>query len=287
MQIIRNAKLLVGIALALGLNLPINIPTVYAAPPKLKVVGNQFQDPAGSSVVIRGVSITDFQHVEEAYGYKFMIDLLTNEQEGWYTKVLRVPVHPNVWHGSNRDEMFNRYLKPLVNYATEKGLYVIIDWHYIADPRNHQQETLEFWNYIAPKFASYDNVFYELFNELRGNANDIGLNWQVWKGVAQPWVNAIRAAGAPNILLMCGPQYCQHMREAGADPFYDPITVEHLWKPTIFVSYPTCPTEFIFIDIFFKWLAKTFNISCNFSIFVIAVPAPLSNHDGESVIHRL
>jgi endoglucanase len=207
----------------MGLNLAANIQPAHAAPPpKLKVVGNKFKDPVGNSVVLRGASITDFKHVQEAYGYKFMIDLLTSQDKGWHTKILRVPVHPGSWYGGNRDDMFNRFLKPLVDYATEKGLYVIIDWHYIEDPRNHKQDTLEFWQYIAPKFASYGNVFYELFNETSVNARN-GLNWSTWKQVAQPWVNAIREKGAPNVLLMCGPQYCQHMREAGSDPFYDPM----------------------------------------------------------------
>ncbi len=165
------SQLSLGLAVAMGLNLAANIQQTHAAPPpKLKVVGNKFKDPVGNSVVLRGVSITDFKHVQEAYGYKFMIDLLTSQDKGWHTKILRVPIHPGSWHGGNRDDMFNRFLKPLVDYATEKGLYVIIDWHHIKDPRNHKQDTLEFWQYIAPKFASYGNVFYELFNETSVNA---------------------------------------------------------------------------------------------------------------------
>ncbi len=213
----------VGLALAWGLNLALNIQPAHAAPPpKLKVVGNKFKDPSGNSVVLRGVSLTEIRHLEEAYGHKFMIDLLTSKDQGWYTKILRIPVGPDKWNSSNFDELFNRYLKPTVDYATQKGLYVIIDWHHINDPRNHQQDTKEFWQYIAPKFASYGNVFYELFNEARANARD-GLNWSAWKQVAQPWINAIRQVGAPNVLLMCGPHFCQHMREAGADPFKDPM----------------------------------------------------------------
>jgi hypothetical protein len=202
----------------------VNIQKAHTAPPPtLRVVGNQFKDPVGNNVILRGVGITDFQHVQDAYGYRFMIDLLTSQQQGWYTRILRVPVHPTSWswYNGNPDDLFNRYLKPLVDYATQKGLYVIIDWHYVDDPRNRREETLRFWRYIAPKFASYGNVFYEVFNEPSVNGAS-GLNWSAWKQIAQPWINAIREAGAPNVLLMCGPQYCQHMREAGSNPFYDP-----------------------------------------------------------------
>jgi hypothetical protein len=217
------SQLSLGLAVAMGLNLAANIQPAHAAPPpKLKVVGNKFKDPVGNSVVLRGVSLTEIRHMEEAYGHKFMIDLLTNKDQGWYTKILRIPVGGDRWNTSNFDELFNRYLKPTVDYATEKGLYVIIDWHYIADPRNHQQDTLAFWQYIAPKFAAYGNVLYETFNEVSVNATN-GMNWSAWKQVAQPWVNAIRQAGAPNILLMCAPHYCQHTREAASDPFYDPM----------------------------------------------------------------
>jgi hypothetical protein len=113
----------VGLALTWGLNLAFNIqPADAAPPPKLKVVGNKFKDPSGNSVVLRGVSLTEIRHLDEAYGHKFMIDLLTSKDKGWYTKILRIPVGPDKWNSSNFDELFNRYLKPTVDYATQKGL---------------------------------------------------------------------------------------------------------------------------------------------------------------------
>ncbi|AFZ30668.1 glycoside hydrolase family 5 [Gloeocapsa sp. PCC 7428] len=201
---------------------------IAAPPPSIRVVGNKFQDSQGKTVVLRGVSLTDAEHISKNFGYKFIIDLLTDPSKNWHTKIVRVPIHPHTWleneafSQTKADRHFNQYLKPLVDYATSKGLYVIIDWHYVQDPRSKQSQTLAFWKYMAPKFSSYSNVLYEIFNENSSNASS-GMTWSTWKNLAQPWINTIRSASAPNIILICGPQYCQHMREAAEAPFYDPM----------------------------------------------------------------
>ncbi len=231
-SVIRNRyslNILLGTLAIWGISLTaIDRKTIAAPPPNIRVVGNKFQDSQGSTVVLRGVSLTDAEHISKNFGYKFIIDLLTDPSKNWYTKIVRVPVHPHTWleneafSQTKADRHFNQYLKPLIDYASSKGLYVIIDWHYVQDPRNKQSQTLAFWKYIAPKFSSYGNVLYEIYNENSSNASS-GMTWSTWKNLAQPWINTIRSAGAPNIILICGPQYCQHMREAADAPFYDPM----------------------------------------------------------------
>jgi hypothetical protein len=155
---------------------------IAAPPPNIRVVGNKFQDSQGKTVVLRGVSLTDAEHISKNFGYKFIIDLLTDPSKNWHTKIVRVPIHPHTW---------------LENEAFSQ-----------TKAERH--------------FSSYGNVLYEIYNENSSNASS-GMTWSTWKNLAQPWINTIRAAGAPNIILICGPQYCQHMREAADAPFYDPM----------------------------------------------------------------
>ena len=58
-------------------------------------------------------------------------------------------------------------LKPAVDYATGLSLYVIIDFHQIdnATSGTSAADANTFWADIAPQFASYTNVLYEIFNE--------------------------------------------------------------------------------------------------------------------------
>jgi len=137
--------------------------------PWLKVVGNQIQiESTGQQVILRGVSIEGLgqQSKDPTYNINGVIDLITNKNDthgsspGWYPVMLRLPVDE-----ANAMSEINTLLKPAVDYATKKGLYVIVDLHYVDNPYNHIQEVNSFWTAVAPMFKDYSNVFYEPFNE--------------------------------------------------------------------------------------------------------------------------
>lgn len=59
-----------------------------------------------------------------------------------------------------------------VNYATELGMYVIIDWHVLNyAPSRHTQEACDFFAEMASKYSGHDNVIYEICNE------PVGADW--------------------------------------------------------------------------------------------------------------
>ena len=70
-----------------------------------------------------------------------------------------------------------RYLDPLVGWAGELCLYVIIDWHYIGNvetgagaqmpdtPQQPKELTLAFWRLVASYFRDAPHVLFEVFNE--------------------------------------------------------------------------------------------------------------------------
>jgi endoglucanase len=180
--------------------------------PLIAVKGNHFVDPQGNVVIFRGVSISDpdkifhqghwnkehFQHIKEMGA-----------------NIVRIPVHPVAW----REETPVEYLKMLdqaVQWCTDLGIYVDIDWHSIGNLKmelfqnqmynTSQRETYEFWETISRHFVGNNTVaFYELFNEpttFRGTLGNI--SWHDWKEINENIIKLIRASDKDKIELVAG-----------------------------------------------------------------------------------
>jgi endoglucanase len=215
-------KLIAYLAVIIGAGLMLqsfNITFAQSLPsnmaPRLHVEGRYLKDPCGNTVILRGLShINPASFGSSRPNFKFVTDKIT--APNLYTRVIRLPIDPNGWN-SNPDHYFNNYVKPLVDYITEKGLYVIIDWHYVANFEDNISKTNAFWDYMAPKFKDYTNVIYEPYNETRRT-----YNWSDWKHLVQPLINRIRAMAPNTIIIVPSPQYDQHLKEAATSPFDDP-----------------------------------------------------------------
>jgi endoglucanase len=185
--------------------------------PALHTDGKYFKDPAGNIVILRGVDLGDLAMMNTQRGsmsvFK-MIDTLTNESHGWYARIIRLCISPGAWLG-NPDSYYNSHLKPAVDYCVSKSVYCIIDWHYVADPAPNANSTVQFWTYVAPKFKTYANVLYEIYNE----NSSTSMTWDQWKTTyAQPWVNLIRQQAPDNIVLVGGPSWSQHIGGSATNP---------------------------------------------------------------------
>jgi len=190
--------------------------------PWLTVAGNKLQDPSGQMVILRGVSIEGLTQ-QMATGLKVngLLDKITNKNDvdaastgapgspGWYTKIVRLPADPP----GTDDNYVNNTLKPAVDYATKLGLYAIIDLHYISNPYNNVTNVNNFWTKIAPMFASYSNVFYEVFNE-----SSVMDTWATYKPTMQAWVTLIRGFAPKNIIIAGSPAWDQTMGDAATNP---------------------------------------------------------------------
>jgi endoglucanase len=189
--------------------------------PWLTVVGNHFVDPNGNKVILRGLSLEGlYDQSRTSIGLTGIIDKITNKNDpagtspGWYTRIVRLPVDP---YGSNSFQSNPNYLteilKPAVDYATQKGLYAIVDLHYVDDPYKLVSAVNTFWTKVAPIFKDYPNVFFEPFNE--SNQTD---SWAAYKPTMQSWVNLIRSYAPKNIILAGSPSWDQTMGAAATSP---------------------------------------------------------------------
>jgi hypothetical protein len=217
--------------------------------PALKVNGTKLQDPNGKTIVLRGSSLIDIGALyayngNSVAGITARVDKLATA--GVQGHVVRFPVYPKIDYNGGYPycsdlpypvggtvsasctakspmtaaDYVSKVLKPAVDYATSKNLYVIIDHHQIDDATtgNSAADATTFWTDIAPKFASYSNVLYEPFNE----PIDGSKTWAQLKPKVQGWIDTIRNAGASNVIIVPSNSYCQRPDDAASDAPTDP-----------------------------------------------------------------
>jgi len=207
--------------LILSTVLPVHIARAINTP-WLSVSGRYIKDQAGNTVILRGVSLVDVSVADSGTrSASALIDMATDNANGWYARVVRLPVYPNAIDGqpgwiAGPDAYFNNHLNPAVQECVARQIYCIVDWHYISDYNSSTIDTAtrNFWSYIAPKYANTPNVIFELYNEPVNPDS-----WSTWKATAQPWVNLIRASAPNNLILIGGPRWSQNVAEAATNPF--------------------------------------------------------------------
>ena len=213
--------------------------------PALTVHGNKLQDPTGKAIVLRGSALIDIGSLY-AYGGQTAAGITARMDKvaaaGVQGHVVRLPVYPKITYNGTRptcsptaypvgtgpsasctpktplsaSDYVGNVLKPAVDYATSKNLYVIIDFHQIdnATTGTSAADATSFWTDIAPRFASYTNVLYEPFNE----PIDTMVSWATLKPVVQGWIDTIRAAAPQNIIIVPSNNWDQHPGDATSDP---------------------------------------------------------------------
>lgn len=77
-----------------------------------------------------------------------------------------------LWQGYiNSKEEQDAEIEKIVNYCTELGMYVILDWHVMSGGNGggvndlHETEAIEFFQKYSLKYSTYGNVLYEFANE--------------------------------------------------------------------------------------------------------------------------
>jgi len=203
-------------------------------PPRVHVDGRSFVNPDGDPVVMRGVSFISLGVQDtQREGVSLAIDSVTGPE--WGTEIVRFPIY--VVNSANpfplddhlaREQWMAGILRPAVDYATAKGLYVIIDLHEISSVTPvKDEEAQRFWSYMAPQFAGYPNVIYEVFNEpidFSGGcvAGTTDACWPPFKAFAEGWIEIIRATAPDTLVLVGGPAWSQVIGPAADDPIDDP-----------------------------------------------------------------
>lgn len=180
--------------------------------PLIKVKGNRFVNEKGDTILFRGLSISDPDKIENQGQWN---KKLFEKVKELGTLLVRIPIHPIAW----RERTPEKYLKLIdqaVEWCTDLGMYIIIDWHTIGnlemelfqDPmyETTKKETYEFWRTIARRYSQNNTIaFYELFNEPTLYFNQLGVaTWSEWKKTNENIIKLIRAYDKETIPLVAG-----------------------------------------------------------------------------------
>lgn len=157
--------------------------------PRISVQGNHFVNPAGETVLFRGLAVADPDKLAAQGHWNRELFAAVKDMGA---NLVRLPVHPIAWR-SRTPAGYLPLLDQAVDWCTDLGVYVIIDWHSIGNLKSGMfqapmyetsvAETLNFWRTIALHYRGNHTVaFYELFNEPTHFRGMLGtLSWTDWR----------------------------------------------------------------------------------------------------------
>lgn len=180
----------------------------------LQVIGTQLSDSSGSPIQLRGIST----HGLAWYPSYVNRECFQQLRDQWGMNVVRLAMYTAEYGGyctGGNQAALKQLIRDGVAYATELGMYVIIDWHVLNDrnPVDYVNESKQFFEEMSREFANHTNVLYEICNEPNG-----GTSWSQIKSYAQTIIPIIRANDADAVILVGTPNWSQYVDQAAADP---------------------------------------------------------------------
>lgn len=170
---------------------------------RLSTRGNQLTARDASSeqpVRLRGVNRSSFQYLPSLRdsGMEDPAAELALWSELWNVDIIRFPVFPDRYL---REAAHRAELDQVVLAAASAGIYLILEFHGIQS--NYQigeptAEALPGWQAFARRYGGLNHVAFDLWNEPHD------LSWGRWQRAAQGLVDAIRAEGATETLIVVG-----------------------------------------------------------------------------------
>ena len=184
---------------------------------KLALDGTHIVDSNNNPVQLKGVSTHGIGWFPQYVNY----DAFKCMRDVWGINCVRLAMYSDEGAGYCTGGDKNE-LKTLVNkgvgYATDLGMYVIIDWHVLGegDPNVHKDDAIEFFKEMSSNYASNDNVIYEICNEPNGN-----VKWADVKSYAEEVIPVIRERDNDALIIVGTPTWSQDVDIAAADPIKD------------------------------------------------------------------
>ena len=187
---------------------------------RLHVEGGKLCDEKGNEVQLRGVSTHGLAWFPQYVNSECFATL-----KSWGANVIRLAMY-TYENGGYCTDGDQQQLKTLVEngvkYATDNDMYVIIDWHVLneGNPNRYSDRAREFFEEMAQKYASNNNVIYEICNEPCN-----GATWDDVKFYASETIPSIRSYDKNAVILIGTPNWSQDIESAVNDPVtgYDNI----------------------------------------------------------------
>ncbi|MGW2014348.1 cellulase family glycosylhydrolase [Streptomyces sp. NPDC001927] len=151
---------------------------------QLSVCGTKLCNQYGKPIQLRGMS---------SHGTQWYPQCLTNGSldalaTDWKADILRVSTYVQEDGWETDPTKFTNLASTLIDQATARGMYVIVDWHMLdpGDPNANLANAKKFFTDIAGRHKNKNNVFYEIANE------PSGVSWSTVKSYAEQIIPVIR-----------------------------------------------------------------------------------------------
>lgn len=176
----------------------------------LSVNGTNIIDENGEKFQLKGVSTHGLQWYPQ-YVNKETFEYM---RDNWKINAVRLAMYsdPNVGYNTN----LHKIVENGVEYATDAGLYVIIDWHILSDgnPNTNKVAAINFFKEMAEKYKENNNVIYEICNEPNGD-----VQWERdIKPYAQDVIKEIREIDEDAIIVVGTPTWSQDVDVVAKSP---------------------------------------------------------------------
>lgn len=160
----------------------------------LRVCGRQLCNAQGKAVQLRGMSSHGLQWYSNCLTDS-SLNVLANE---WNADVLRISMYIQEGGYETDPAGFTNRVHTLIEEATERGLYAIVDWHMLdpGDPNVNLARARTFFTEIASRHRAKNNVIYEVANE------PSGVHWNTIKSYADQIIPVIRAQDPDSVVLV-------------------------------------------------------------------------------------
>lgn len=193
--------------------------TPFALHGALSVHGADLVDCNGEKFQLRGMST----HGIAWFPAYVNFDTFAYLRDEWNTNCVRIAMYTSEYGGycsGGNQTQLKKLLMNGVDYATELGMYVIIDWHVLNDknPLVYKEQAAAFFAEMSALYADYDNVIYEICNEPNGTS------WNDIYTYANEIIPIIRANDSNAVIIVGTPTWSQDIHNALSKPLeYDNI----------------------------------------------------------------
>ncbi|MFI6821178.1 cellulase family glycosylhydrolase [Micromonospora sp. NPDC050187] len=169
--------------------------TPVAVNGQLRVCGANLCNQYGKPIQLRGMSTHGIQWFPHCYN-DASLDALAKD---WLADLFRISMYVQEDGYETDPAGFTSRVNNLVEEATERGMYALIDFHTLTpgDPMYNLERAKTFFAAVSARHANKNNVIYEITNEPNG------VSWSTIKNYAEQVIPVIRA-NDPDAVIVVG-----------------------------------------------------------------------------------
>lgn len=183
---------------------------------RLKVVNHQLCSENGNPIQLRGWSTYSINYDEVL---PCLAESGFDAMKAWGANIVRLAIYPKNSKGSY-SESENTTIEKYISYASQRNMYVLIDWHVSDDdensgnPETYKSEAKQMFFNITNWVTSngYKNVLYEICNECSD------ATWLDIKSYANEILPIIQTGDKGAVVIVGTPQKNQNIGDAVNSP---------------------------------------------------------------------